>query len=163
MRKIIMAAIAASTLVPATLVPIAAQAQSRGEVRDSARDYRRDQRDLRNAQRYGDRRDVRDARRDVRDSRRELREDWRDYRRSHRNVYRQPAYVGPRGYAYRPISTGYRFQPAYYGNRYVVNNYSTYRLPAPQRGARWVRYGNDIAMVNMSNGRVMQVYNGFFW
>jgi Ni/Co efflux regulator RcnB len=163
MRKIIMAAIAASTLIPATLAPIAAQAQSRGEVRDSAREYRRDQRDLRDARRYGDRRDVREARRDVRESRRELREDWRDYRRTHRDVYRRPAYVGPRGYTYRPISAGYRFQPQYYGSRYVVNNYSTYRLPAPSRGARWVRYGNDVALVNMSNGRVLQVYDRFFW
>lgn len=163
MRKIIMAAIAASALLPAALAPIAAQAQSRGEVRDSAREYRRDQRDLRQAQRFGDRRDVRDARRDVRASRQELREDWRDYRRTHRNVYHRPAYVGPRGYAYRPIAAGHRFQPAYYGNRYVVNDYRTYRLPAPSRNARWVRYGNDVALVNMNNGRVLQVYDRFFW
>jgi len=163
MRKFIMAALAASTMVPAVLVPVAAQAQSAREVRDSQRDLRRDQRDLRDAQRYGDRRDVREARRDVRDSRRELREDWRDYRRTNRDAFRRPAYVGPRGYAYRPITTGYRFQPAYYGNRYWVNNYSTYRLPAPARGARWVRYGNDVALVNMRDGRVLQVYNQFFW
>jgi Ni/Co efflux regulator RcnB len=152
MRKIIMAAIAASTLVPAALIPIAAQAQSAREVRESQRDYRRDQRELREAQRYGNRGDVRDARRDVRDS-----------RRSHRDVYRRQAYVGPRGYAYRPIAAGHRFQPQYYGSRYVVNNYSTYRLPAPSRGARWVRYGNDVALVNVNNGRVLQVYDRFFW
>lgn len=163
MRKIIMAALAATTLIPATLVPIAAQAQSAREVRESARDLRRDQRDLRDAQRYGDRRDVREARRDVRDSRRELRGDWRDYRRTHRDVYHRPAYVGPRGYAYRPIAAGHRFDRPYYGNRYWVTNYSTYRLAAPGRNMRWVRYGNDVALVNINNGRVMQVHNGFFW
>lgn len=163
MRKIIMAAIAASTLVPATLIPIAAQAQSAREVRESQREYRRDQRDLREAQRYGNRGDIREARRDVRESRREVREDWRDYRRSHRNVYRRQAYVGPRGYAYRPIAAGHRFEPQYYGSRYQVNNYSTYRLPAPRRGTRWVRYGNDVALVNVNNGRVLQVHDRFFW
>lgn len=163
MRKMIMAALAASTLVPAIAVPVAAQAQSAREVRDSQRDLRRDQQDLRQAQRFGDRRDVREARRDVRESRREVREDWRDYRRSHREAFRRPAYSGPRGYAYRPVAVGHRFQPAYYGNQYWVKNYSAYRLPAPARGARWVRYGNDVVLVNTRTGRVLQVYTQFFW
>jgi len=158
MHKLLIAALAATTLVP-----VAAQAQSAREVRESAREVRRDQRDLHHAQRHGDRRDVREARRDLKDSRRELRGDWRDYRRTNREVYRRPAYVGPRGYNYRPVGVGHRFEPAYYGNRYVVNNYSTYRLPPPSRGARWVRYGNDVALVNVSNGRVLEVYRGFFW
>lgn len=163
MRKFIMAALAATTMVPAVLVPVAAQAQSAREARESQRDLRRDQRDLRQAQRYGDRGDVREARRDVRDSRQEVREDWRDYRRSNRNAFRRPNYVGPRGYQYRPVSVGYRFDRQYYGNRYWVNNYRNYRLPAPARNARWVRYGNDVALVNIRNGRVLQVYNSFFW
>jgi len=159
----IMAALAATTLVPAIAIPVAAQAQSAQEVRQSQRELRRDQQDLRQAQRYGDRRDVREARRDVRESRREVREDWRDYRRTHRDVYRRPAYAGPRGYAYRPIAVGHRFDRPYYGNQYWVNNYSSYRLPAPARGARWVRYGNDVVLVNLRTGRVLQVYNSFFW
>jgi Ni/Co efflux regulator RcnB len=163
MRKFIMAALAASTMVPAVLVPVAAQAQSAREVRESQRDLRRDQQDLRQARRFGDRRDVREARRDVRDSRREVREDWRDYRRTHRDAYRRPAYAGPRGYQYRPIAVGHRFERQYYGNQYWVNDYSTYRLPAPARNARWIRYGNDVALVNIRTGRVLQVYNRFFW
>lgn len=163
MRRMIMAALAATALVPVTFIPIAAQAQSAREVRDSQRDLRRDQRNLRDAQRFGTKRDVRDARRDVRSSQRELRQDWRDYRRTNRNVFRQPAYVGPRGYTYRPVAVGHRFQPAYYGNRYWVNNFSTYRLPPPGRNARWVRYGNDVVLVDTRNGRVLQVYDRFFW
>ncbi|MFC0205603.1 RcnB family protein [Novosphingobium soli] len=163
MRKFLTVAIAASVALPTLAVPIAASAQSAREVRESARDVRRDQRDLRDAQRHGNRGDVRDARRDLADSRRELNDDWRDYRRSHRDVYRRPAYVGPRGYAYRPVTAGHRFQPAYYGDRYWVRDYSRYRLPAPRAGHRWVRYGNDVVMVNARNGRVVTVYNGFFW
>ena len=163
MRKIIMAALAASVVVPSLALPTMASAQSAREVRESARDVRHDERNLRQAQRYGDRHDVREARRDLNDSRRELHEDWRDYRKSHRNDYRRPAYQGPRGYHYRPVAVGYRFQPAYYGNRYWVNDYARYRLPAPRAGHRWVRYGNDVVMVNMRSGRAVTVYNGFFW
>ena len=47
-------------LIAATAMPTAVMAQSRSEVRDSARDLRQEQRDLRDARRYGDRRDVRE-------------------------------------------------------------------------------------------------------
>jgi Ni/Co efflux regulator RcnB len=163
MRKFFIAAIAASVALPTLAVPTMASAQSAGEVRNSAREVRRDERDLRQAQRHGNRGDVREARRDVRDSRQELREDWRDYRQSHRNAYKRPAYVGPRGYAYRPVAVGHRFDRAYYGDRYWVRNYSNYRLPAPRAGHRWVRYNNDVVMVNVRTGRVVTAYNGFFW
>ena len=42
MRKFIMAALAASVIIPAAAVPTMASAQSAREVRDSARDVRRD-------------------------------------------------------------------------------------------------------------------------
>jgi Ni/Co efflux regulator RcnB len=163
MRKFITAAIAVSVALPTLAIPTMASAQSAREVNNSARDLREEQRDVRQAERYGDRRDVREERRDVRDARQELREDWRDYRKSHRNAYKRPSYAGPRGYTYRPVAAGHRFAPAYYGNRYWVRDYSTYRLPAPRAGHRWVRYGNDVVMVNVRTGRVVTVYNGFFW
>jgi Ni/Co efflux regulator RcnB len=163
MRKFITAAIAASVAIPTLAVPTMASAQSAREVRHSAHEVRKDERDLRQAKRYGDRNDVRDARHDVRDSRQELREDWRDYRNTHRSTYKRPAYVGPRGYAYRPVAVGHRFDRAYYGDRYWVRNYSTYRLPAPRAGHRWIRYGNDVLLVNVSTGRVVTAYNSFFW
>lgn len=157
MRTIILAALAAATAI----TPVAASAQSYGEVRRSQRDVYESRRDLRDAQRYGDRRDVR---RDLRDDRRELREDWRDYRRANRGVYTRPAYAGPRGYRYRPVSVGYRFAPAYYGRNYWVNDYARYRLPRPGYGyQRWVRYGNDVVLVDTRNGRTVQVYNRFFY
>jgi Predicted integral membrane protein len=163
MRKFIMAVLAASVALPTIAVPTMASAQSAREVRQSERNLRDQQRDLRQAQRYGDRRDVREERRDVRQARQEVREDWRDYRKANRNVYHRPAYVGPRGYNYRPVAVGHRFQPAYYGNRYWVRDYSRYRLPAPGYNNRWVRYGNDVVLINTRNGSVVRVYNGFFW
>ncbi|MCJ1962617.1 RcnB family protein [Novosphingobium mangrovi (ex Hu et al. 2023)] len=163
MRKFILMALAASVAVPTLAVPTMASAQSYREARESQRDVREARRDLRQAERHGDRRDVREARRDVRSASREARQDWRDYRRGHRNVYHRSAYRGPSGYRYRPVAVGHRFQPAYYGSRYWVNDYARYRLPAPRAGARWVRYNNDVVLVNVRNGRVLTVYNGFFW
>jgi Ni/Co efflux regulator RcnB len=150
-------------LMAAVAAPTIAQAQSLGEARHSQREVREERRDLRDAQRYGDRRDVRDARKDLRDAKQEAREDWRDYRQSNRNVYRRPAYVGPRGYAYRPVTPGYRFAPAYYSSRYVITDPYRYRLPAASGYNRWVRYGNDVALVNIRTGRVVEVHNRFFW
>lgn len=159
MKMMIIAALAATVLTP-----VAAQAQSAREVRQSQREVRESQRDLRQAQRYGNRGDVRDARQELREDRRERNEDWRDYRRSNANVYRRPAYVGPRGYRYRPVSVGYRFAPAYYGRNYWINDYQTYRLPRPRFGyQRWVRYGRDVVLVDTRSGRVAQVNNGFFY
>ena len=150
-------------LMAAVAAPTIAQAQSLGEARQSQREVREERRELRDAQRYGSRSDVREERRELRGAQREARQDWRDYRRSHRDVYRRPAYVGPRGYAYRPINPGYRFAPTYYSSRYVINDPWRYRLPAASGPNRWVRYGNDVALVNIRNGRVIEVHNRFFW
>lgn len=149
-------------LLAATIAPTMASAQN-AELRHDRREIREERRELRDAQRYGDRQDVREERRDLRDARREYREDWRDYRRDHRDVYRRPAYVGPRGYRYRPVVVGHRFEPVYYGRRYVIADPWRYRLPRATGYQRWVRYGNDVVLVNIRTGRVIQVYDGFFW
>lgn len=157
MRKFII-----SALIAATAFPAVATAQT-SELRRDRQDIRQEQRDLRDAQRHGTRRDVREERRDVREARREYRDDWRDYRRQNRNVYRRQAYVGPRGYVYRPVAVGHRFRPAYYGSRYVISDPYRYRLPRTNGYQRWVRYGNDVALVNIRNGRVVAVHRDFFW
>ena len=158
MRKIIIAALTA-----ASLLPVAAQAQSYGEVRRDQRELRDDRRDLRDARRYGDRHDVRDARRELREDRQEAREDWRDFRRAHGDIYRRPAYIGPRGYRYRPVTVGYRFAPEYYGRPYWIADPFAYRLPRPGAYERWVRYDRDVVRVDLRNGRVLAVINGFFY
>ncbi len=158
MRNVIMAALAASALVP-----VAASAQSYGEVRRDRQEVRQDRREVQDARRYGDRDDVSDARRELREDRQETREDWRDYRRDHADVYRGPAYRGPQGYRYRPVTVGYRFAPNYYSRPYWVD-YRTYRLAQPRFGyQRWVRYGNDVVLIDTRSGRVVQVYNRFFY
>jgi Ni/Co efflux regulator RcnB len=157
MRKLIILG-----LMAAAALPTVASAQT-AELRRDRQDIREEQRELRDARRYGDRDDIRDERRDLREARREYREDWRDYRRDHRDVYRRPAYAGPRGFAYRPVAVGHRFAPAYYSQRYVIANPWRYRLPQVSGNRRWVRYGNDVVLVNIRNGRVLEVHRNFFW
>ena len=157
MRKMILLG-----LIAATALPGLASAQT-SELRRDRQDIREEQRDVRDAQRYGDRKDVREERRDVREARQEHREDWRDYRRDNRQAYKRPAYAGPRGYRYRPVVIGYRFQPSYYGSRYVISDPYRYRLPRPTGFDRWVRYGNDVVLVNTRTGRVVAVNRDFFW
>ena len=159
MNKIILAALAAATIA----APIAAGAQSYDEVRRDRHELRQDRRDLRDAQYRGDRGDVRDARQELREDRRETRGDWRDYRRSHPDAFRRGGYRGPSGYRYRPVNVGYRFQPGYYGRNYWVNDWQNYRLARPLGYQRWVRYGNDVVLVDIRNGTVASVNNGFFY
>ncbi|HKT76728.1 MAG TPA: DUF1090 family protein [Sphingobium sp.] len=157
MRKLIILG-----LIAATAMPAAAMAQSRGEVRDSARDLRQEQRELRDAQRYGSRHDVREQRRDVREARQELREDWRDYRRSHRDVYRGGNWRAP--FRYNRWDVGAQLRPTYYSSRYYISDPYRYRLPRQGNpNLRWVRHYNDVLLVNVRSGRVMEVHRGFFW
>ena len=158
MRKFLIAGLMALTLAPAM-----ASAQT-GELRRGRQDIREEQRELRQAQRYGDRGDIREERRDLRDARQDYRQDWRQYRQQNRRVFTQGRYVGPqRGWQYRPVGVGYRFQPAFYGQRYVIADPYRYRLPRATGVNRWVRYGNDVVLVNTRTGRVVQVNNGFFY
>lgn len=158
MRKLIFL-----SLIAAVAIPSLASAQSAGELRRDERAIHEARQDLREAQREGDRRDIRDSREDLRDAKREHREDWRDHRAAHRDTYRRHTYSGPRGYVYRPVEVGHRFAPAYYGSRYIIADPWRYRLPPVVGRQRWVRYGNDVVLINSRNGRVLEVHRGFFW
>ncbi len=158
MRKLII-----SALIGATILPAAANAQSYGEARRSQERVRQERQDVRDAQRYGTRRDVREERRDVREARQEAREDWQDYRRNNRRVYTLPRYYAPRGLAYRPVRVGVGLAPAFYGQRYWIADPYRYRLPRPGVNQRWIRYGNDVVLINARNGRVLRVIGGFFY
>lgn len=152
MRKLIIAGLMAATMMPA-----AALAQSRGELRRDRQDVREERRELRDAQRYGDRGDIREERRELRDARQELREDRRDRRqRQHRRGYTR--YQAPYGnWSYRPVNQGYNLQPRFYSQRYYAPGYRV-------RGAtRWIRYGDDLLLVNTRNGRVIQVRRNHYW
>jgi Ni/Co efflux regulator RcnB len=112
-----------------------------------------------------DRREVRQDRREVRRDRQDLRRDRRDVRQDRRRVRNRSGYVAPyHNWNYRPVTVGYRLQPVFYGSRYYVSDYGAYHLRAPHhRWLRWIRYGDDLLLVNVRTGRVLDVvhYGGF--
>ncbi|KPM18314.1 RcnB family protein [Citromicrobium sp. WPS32] len=137
--------------------------QRRDDRREEWRDDRRDAREDRRDDRREWRRDQREDRRDYRQARRDYR-DWRAYRQAERNAFRRGAYYAPRGLAYRPVRVGGRLNSnLFWGSRYWVDPYDYY-LPQPRYGyQRYIRYGNDVLLIDTRNGRVLVVYDRFFW
>lgn len=150
MRKLIIL-----SLMAAAAMPAAASAQSRGEIHRDRQEVREERRDVREARRSGDRRDVREERRELREARQELREDRADRR--------QARYAAPyRNWSYNRVRTGFQLRPAFYSNRYFVTDYSRRGLRHPGRAQQWIRYGDDLLLVNVRSGRVLQVlYNRY--
>lgn len=137
--------------------------EAREDRREDRRDDRREAREDRRDDRREWRQDRREDRRDYRQARRDYR-DWRAYRQAERNAFRRGAYYAPRGLAYRPVRVGARLNSnLFWGSRYWVDPYDYY-LPQPRYGyQRYIRYGNDVLLIDTRNGRVLVVYDRFFW
>jgi Ni/Co efflux regulator RcnB len=146
MRKLILTA-----LVAATVMPVAAEAQSRGDQRRDRREMRDDRRDLRE-----DRRDYRDDR-----NRRWGDNDWRRWRNSNRNIYSRGNWRAP--FRYNAFRAGVRIAPSYYRSSYWLADPWRYRLPPAGYGQRWVRHYDDLLLVDTRRGIVLRVINNFYW
>jgi Ni/Co efflux regulator RcnB len=168
MRKTIIAVIMAAAALPSI-----AAAQTR-ELHNDRVDLRQERRDLDRAYRSGDRDEIRDQRDDYRDARREYRDDrrdyvrdnwghddWRRYREQHRDLYRGGGWHSDHRYqSFRP---GVRVNIGYYQPRFYMNDYARYRLPRPGWNQRWVRHYNDVLLIDVRSGYVIDVYRNFFW
>ena len=110
--------------------------------REARRDYRRWNRGWRNDNRYN----------------------WRRYRAQNRRAYHLGRYYAPyRNYSYRRLSIGFRLDSLFFGNRYWINDPWSYRLPQVYGPYRWVRYYDDVLLVNTYTGEVVDVIYDFFW
>ncbi|MGZ8285575.1 MAG: RcnB family protein [Allosphingosinicella sp.] len=113
--------------------------------------------------RYGDRRDSR------RGSwnhswRNDSRYDWQRYRYSNRNLFRSGAYYAPyRNYRYNRLSIGLVLDSLFFSNRYWLSDPYQYRLPPAPYGTQWVRYYDDVVLVDTYTGEVLDVIENFFW
>ena len=89
---------------------------------------------------------------------------WRSYRERNRNDYRPGRYFAPyRDRKYSRISVGFSLGSGYFGSRYWIDDPWQYRLPAAYGSYRWVRYYDDVLLVDLRNGRVVDVIRDFFW
>lgn len=153
MRKIILTGLMAAAALPVAAPAVAGT--SPGELRRDRQDVREERRELRDAQRHGDYSDVREQREDLRDAKRELREDRRD---------RRDRYAAPyRGWRYSTLRPGTQLRPVFYGQRYRITNYSRYKLRPVAPNRQWIRYGDDLVLVNTRTGRVIQVLRDRYW
>lgn len=165
MRTIIYAGLMAAVAMPAAAYADPAGPaelrRDRQEIRQGRHEVRQGQNEVRRDVHRGDWQEAREDRREVREDRRDA---WKYYRARNREVYHRPAYVGPRGYRYQAWRAGARLPSAYYGPRYVIADPWHYRLNRPAAGyLRWVRYGDDVLLVDIRNGVVRDVIHDFFW
>lgn len=89
---------------------------------------------------------------------------WQSYRNSNRNIYRIGRYYAPyRNYYYRPLSIGFYLDSGFYGSSYWLDDPWEYRLPPAEGPYRWVRYYDDVLLVDIYSGEVVDVIHDFFW
>ena len=118
----------------------------------------------------GDRNDRRaDRRRNWRNDwnrgwRNDNRYNWNGWRARNRHVFRLRPYYAPyRNWSYRRFSVGLFLDSLFYNQRYWIGDPWQYRLPAAPYGTQWVRYYNDVLLVDIYTGEVVDVIHDFFW
>ncbi|HSQ98298.1 MAG TPA: RcnB family protein [Sphingomicrobium sp.] len=90
--------------------------------------------------------------------------DWHNWRRDHHNrFHHQHHYIDPFGWGYFRYWVGWRLWPAYYGSQYWILDPWYYHLPPAPPGTHWVRYYNDLLLVDTWSGEVVDVIYDFFW
>lgn len=155
----------------------------RGDRQDFRDDRRDDRRDFRQDRRF-DNRDFRNDRRGYanrgfdnrgfdnrgrggnwdRNWRNDRRYNWYGYRNQNRNFYRAGRYYAPvRGWNYRRLGIGFTLGAPFFASSFWINDPWAYRLPPAYGQFRWVRYYDDVLLVDIYTGRVVDVINGFFW
>lgn len=151
--------------------------RSSGDWRDSNRTYRDSSRWRDNDNRNWDNRNWRDGDRSRWDRNRwsnqrqwdrrwrsNNRYDWYGYRSHNRDRYRLGRYYSPySGYSYRRLGIGFSLGSLFYSSRYWIDDPWQYRLPDVYDPYRWVRYYDDVLLVNIYTGEVVDVIQNIFW
>ncbi|MBH9538828.1 RcnB family protein [Novosphingopyxis sp. YJ-S2-01] len=138
----------------------------RQDRREAYRDYRRDRRADYRRDRYNNARFAYNGRQYNRwnnNWRNDRRYDWRRYRRANRGLFTSRYYAPYRNYGYRRLSVGGILGSLFYSNRYRINDPYRYRLPPVYGPYRWVRYFGDAVLVDVRNGRTVDVIYDFFY
>ena len=72
-------------------------------------------------------------------------------------------YAPYRYYTYRRYGAGTYLSSLFYRSNYWITNPWQYRLPDVWGPYRWVRYYNDVLLVDIYTGQVVDVIHNFFW
>jgi Ni/Co efflux regulator RcnB len=108
---------------------------------------------LQSAVESGNLRDIEKLARGARKAGQELRDDRDDFARKH--------YVAPYGdRSYTALTPGTTLRSSFYSSSYAVAHPDRYSLHKAPRNERWVRYGDDLVLVNMGSGPVLEAASG---
>jgi hypothetical protein len=136
--------------------------QSQGRRGDRDNDRSNNWRGDRNGSNWrGDRNGHRDWNRGWRNDRRY---DWQRYRVGNRRLFRLSPYYAPyRNWSYRRFGIGFILDPLFYSRSYWISDPFYYRLPPAPEGTEWVRYYNDVLLVDIYTGEVLDSIYDFFY
>ena len=89
---------------------------------------------------------------------------WFDYRRTNRFVYSPGPYFAPfRSHRYSRLQAGFFLDSLFFQPRFFLNDPWAYRLPPVYGPYQWVRYYDDVVLVDIYTGEVVDVIYDFFW
>lgn len=141
----------------------------RGDVRNSGRgNWSDNRRDWRGDGRFGRQgaynQGFRDGARWDRGWRDNRRFNWVGHRQANRFLFSPGRYYAPfAGHFYRPVGIGFFLDPLFFQPRFFLNDPWAFRLPPPGARFRWVRYYDDVLLVDVFTGEVVDVIQNFFW
>jgi hypothetical protein len=134
----------------------------RGDWRDARRNWRRD--DWRHGWNGRPGWDNRDFRRWNHGWRSDRRFGWSDWRRSNRYLFSPGPYFAPfRSHRYSRLSAGFFLDSLFFQPRFFISDPWAYRLPPVYGPYQWVRYYDDVVLVDIYTGEVVDVIHDFFW
>jgi hypothetical protein len=89
---------------------------------------------------------------------------WADFRRGNHFHFRLGPYFAPyRSHRYSRLQTGFYLDSLFFQPRFFLNNPWSYRLPSVYGPYQWVRYYDDVMLVDIYTGEVVDVIYDFFW
>jgi hypothetical protein len=89
---------------------------------------------------------------------------WIGHRQANRFLFRPGPYFSPfAGHFYRPVGIGFFLDPLFFQPRFFLNDPWAFRLPPAGDRFRWVRYYEDVLLVDVFTGEVVDVIENFFW
>jgi Ni/Co efflux regulator RcnB len=89
---------------------------------------------------------------------------WRGFRGQNRRIFSRGRYFSPiRGFRYRRFGIGAFIGSAFFGPQFIINDPFFYRLPPAYGGLRWIRYFDDVLLVDTYTGQVVDVIPNFFY
>ena len=80
-------------------------------------------------------------------------------------MFQNNRYYAPYGwsYGYRRFTVGFSLSYVLYDQQYWIDDPYSYRLPPVYGPYRWVRYYDDVLLVDLRSGQVVDAIYDFFW